>query len=168
MKELLESIPVPPKMYRHFAVITVVITACIAVFADGERREAIGAELKAEQQQAALRQAEADTLGPRKIHLEPSPKASTGSGFGTEGPVDPGGENLGAPEPMPTRGTATRINPYAASSMPPGFVPGARKLPGPSVGPAWKRPVQQPTAADLEKIRRAGEERGGAATPANQ
>ena len=31
-------------MYRHFAIITVVATACLAMFADGESRETIGAE----------------------------------------------------------------------------------------------------------------------------
>lgn len=31
-------------MYKHFAIITVVATACLAMFADGESRETIGAE----------------------------------------------------------------------------------------------------------------------------
>lgn len=31
---------IPPSMYRHFAVLTVVLTACLAMFAEGENREA--------------------------------------------------------------------------------------------------------------------------------
>jgi hypothetical protein len=31
---------IPPSMYRHFAIITVVLTAGLAMFADGENREA--------------------------------------------------------------------------------------------------------------------------------
>ena len=31
---------VPPKMYRHFALVTVALTAGVAMFADGENREA--------------------------------------------------------------------------------------------------------------------------------
>jgi len=35
------AIPVNAKMYRHFAIITVAITACLAMFADGENRETV-------------------------------------------------------------------------------------------------------------------------------
>jgi hypothetical protein len=31
---------IPPSMYRHFAILTVVLTACLAMFAEGENREA--------------------------------------------------------------------------------------------------------------------------------
>lgn len=35
-----------PSMYRHFAVVTVAITLVMVIFADGENREAIAAELQ--------------------------------------------------------------------------------------------------------------------------
>jgi hypothetical protein len=36
--------PVPAKLYRHFAVVTLVITVGMAMFADGENREAVARE----------------------------------------------------------------------------------------------------------------------------
>lgn len=38
---------IPPKMYRHFAVVTVLLTAGIAMFADGENREAAAVQVAA-------------------------------------------------------------------------------------------------------------------------
>lgn len=34
---------IPPKMYRHFAVVTVMLTTTVALFADGENRQAAAA-----------------------------------------------------------------------------------------------------------------------------
>ncbi len=51
-------IPVDAKMYRHFAIATVMITGCLAMFASGENREALEAQLAENQQQNAARQAE--------------------------------------------------------------------------------------------------------------
>lgn len=36
---------IPPSMYRHFAIVTVAITAGLAMFADGENREAQAAQV---------------------------------------------------------------------------------------------------------------------------
>lgn len=41
MSRIAKSSPVSAKMYRHFAAITVAITAALAMFADGESREAV-------------------------------------------------------------------------------------------------------------------------------
>lgn len=38
--------PVTPQMYRHFAVLTIAITAAVALFADGENREAMASEIR--------------------------------------------------------------------------------------------------------------------------
>lgn len=51
-------IPVSAKMYRHFAVITVAITTCLAVFADGENREAIAQQLAEKKANHEMQQAE--------------------------------------------------------------------------------------------------------------
>jgi hypothetical protein len=40
---------VKPEMYRHFAVLTVAITLVLMIFSDGENREAIAAEVEAQQ-----------------------------------------------------------------------------------------------------------------------
>ena len=40
-----QSQPVTARMYRHFAIFTVAITAAMALFADGENREAVASEI---------------------------------------------------------------------------------------------------------------------------
>jgi hypothetical protein len=45
---------IPPKMYRHFALVTVLLTTGIAMFADGENREAAAAQIEAREGQDAL------------------------------------------------------------------------------------------------------------------
>lgn len=37
---------IPPKMYRHFAVVTVLLTAAVAMFAGGENRKAVAAQVE--------------------------------------------------------------------------------------------------------------------------
>lgn len=40
-----QSQPITAQMYRHFAVLTVAVTAALALFADGENREAVAGEI---------------------------------------------------------------------------------------------------------------------------
>jgi hypothetical protein len=40
-----QSQPVTAQMYRHFAILTVAITAALALFVDGESREAVASEI---------------------------------------------------------------------------------------------------------------------------
>ena len=51
-------IPVDAKMYRHFAIATVLITGCLAMFASGENRQAIQDKIEAHQRRAEAQQAE--------------------------------------------------------------------------------------------------------------
>lgn len=48
---------VKPGMYRHFAVLTVACTVLLVIFADGENREAVAAEMEAQQDSDAERAA---------------------------------------------------------------------------------------------------------------
>ncbi|MBV1916608.1 MAG: hypothetical protein KUG65_00875 [Sphingomonadaceae bacterium] len=50
-------IPVTPKMYRHFAMITLAITGCLAMFADGENRQAVEQHLSDQKQMQDMRRA---------------------------------------------------------------------------------------------------------------
>lgn len=59
-------IPVSAKMYKHFAMTTVCITALLAIFADGSNREAIGDHLESQRQQAEMRSAEQDLTAQHK------------------------------------------------------------------------------------------------------
>ncbi|HYD25543.1 MAG TPA: hypothetical protein VEB68_12175 [Croceibacterium sp.] len=59
---------IPPKLYRHFAIVTVALTTGLAMFADGENREAVVQHIEAKQQASAVRRASyakfgAPTLG---------------------------------------------------------------------------------------------------------
>ncbi len=58
MSRVAPAIPVTAKMYRHFAIVTVGITACLAMFADGENREAVHDSIVRQQQQQQMAAAE--------------------------------------------------------------------------------------------------------------
>ena len=79
-------IPVSPKLYRHFAVATVAITACLAVFADGEQRQEIEQVVASRQQQNELQAKEreqARASGRRQMTF--TDKRKTTGRFGTDG-----------------------------------------------------------------------------------
>lgn len=46
-------IAVPKNLYKHFAVLTVVLTACVAMFAEGDSREQIAKQIAAHQEAKA-------------------------------------------------------------------------------------------------------------------
>lgn len=81
---------ISPKMYRHFAIVTVVISATIAMFADGDRRDAIAEGIAQREQKAELSQQEREKTGPRQVGTLPQQSGSWGSdsvgGFGS--PMD--------------------------------------------------------------------------------
>lgn len=58
MARMQPTIPVSPKMYRHFAIITVALTACLAMFADGENRQTIEDHLSKKRQNQEMVEAE--------------------------------------------------------------------------------------------------------------
>lgn len=62
---MVRSLPsaIPPKMYRHFALVTVALTASVAMFADGENREAAAAQIE-----------EPEAPAPAQQDLAPPPK----------------------------------------------------------------------------------------------
>lgn len=59
--------PVPLQMYKHFAVITVVLTATLALFADGENREALNEHLEERQREQELQAASQQITGPPRL-----------------------------------------------------------------------------------------------------
>ena len=70
-------------MYRHFAVVTVALTAGLAMFADGERRGAMAEELEAREQRQRLEIASQEKFGKPKL-VKRNPQATAGS-FGDDG-----------------------------------------------------------------------------------
>jgi hypothetical protein len=86
----------PMRMYRHFAVVTLVLTAAMAIFADGERRGAMAEEIAARQQRARLEQASVAKFGKPKLVSKvaqgPGSFAPDPGGYG-EPMVETGGGN---------------------------------------------------------------------------
>lgn len=77
--------PVPVKMYKHFAVVTVGLTATIALFADGENREAAASHIEGRQEQARVQAASQQITGaPRLVRAD---QQSVGA-FGSEASGD--------------------------------------------------------------------------------
>lgn len=62
-------IPVDAKMYRHFAIATVLITGCLAMFASGENREALADTIEAQQRKVEVEQAQADKPAAKKSNF---------------------------------------------------------------------------------------------------
>lgn len=104
-----QIVRVDAKIYKHFAVLTVVITACIGFFADTDNRQAIASEMDKRDQTVALRKAEEEKRAKHPV-LEnragngPPMADDLAGGYGA--PTD-GGSG---------RGTASSVLPGAGSS----------------------------------------------------
>lgn len=161
------------QMIRHFAVITILLTATIAIFADGERRDAIGAEIKSQQERTALVEAERT----RNAATRPAPLArSAGSGgfgsddvsnpefdegsvsvaMGTGGSARAGGEDYGRIVMPPPRAGAQGS---LANGMPAGL---DRSRSGGATSYGDKKKAYTPTAEERARLERA------AASPTNR
>ena len=62
---------IPPKMYRHFALVTVLLTLGVAMFASGENRQAVAAQIEERQQQQELERESNERFGPREAAHRP-------------------------------------------------------------------------------------------------
>ncbi|HEY6814433.1 MAG TPA: hypothetical protein VI168_02725 [Croceibacterium sp.] len=58
---------IPPKMYRHFALVTVLLTMAVAMFASGENRQATAAQIEERRQQEEFEQNSREKLDEPKI-----------------------------------------------------------------------------------------------------
>jgi hypothetical protein len=65
---------IPSKMYRHFALVTVALTTGIAMFADGENREATATEIGEREQQEELRRESLERSAPPTIGQAAKPR----------------------------------------------------------------------------------------------
>lgn len=82
------------RIYRHFAVVTLLLTGAVALFADGENRAAMAEEIAERQQRDALARASAEKFGPPKLIKAGAPDG--GGSFGPDigefgAPMDGGG-----------------------------------------------------------------------------
>lgn len=65
--------PVPAHLYRHFAIVTIGLTLVLALFTDGENRQAIAQEIESREEQAAFARASAQKFGKPKLLQAPPP-----------------------------------------------------------------------------------------------
>ena len=63
----LQTPAIPAKMYRHFAVLTLLLTASVAFFADGESREVVAAQVAETKQENAVRRQSYARFGAPKL-----------------------------------------------------------------------------------------------------
>ncbi|MBK9010141.1 hypothetical protein [Novosphingobium sp.] len=87
MRRAAPPLPISPKLLKHFAAVTVVLTACIAMFADGESREAIQEQVDMRAARNQLLETEAQKLGTRKLksNLAAKDKNPSSAGFSDDG-----------------------------------------------------------------------------------
>jgi hypothetical protein len=167
MRQPTPTIPVTSKMLRHFAVVTVAITACIGIFAQGEN-----AEVAAKPAQAAA-----------------APEESGGGMFdfgggGDGGGGGGGGEGSGFIQSAPPTMRSTPYGPAArisAADEGNGYTPPTNQLPIPkdtngvpapgaavtAVNPARPGKPQPPRKAsqqDIDRMMAASSQRSGRAT----
>lgn len=108
MANLVATPLVNAKVYRHFAAVTIAITLCVAMFANGEARQTVTDEITRKQQAAKLREADTRKFGAVKIGDRQQSAAAQGS-FGED--FDPSyGAGLGN-----GGSTAGSFNPHFAS-----------------------------------------------------
>lgn len=86
MRRATPSLPISPRLLKHFAAATLALTTCIAIFADGRTTEAVAETVKKNE----LKKAEVDTTGTRKKVFK-GIKVKTGSGMSYDDPGPAGG-----------------------------------------------------------------------------
>lgn len=115
---------IDPKMYRHFAAITLVISVCVAMFADGGRSDDSAVEPVASAPGTDKSVADGKPKRePALIDARKSPQSGWGSeSDGMSGPEDTGGDGAGsitansAPQPA---GIQIEIDPRTLAQMTP-------------------------------------------------
>lgn len=89
MSRIAKTLPVTPKMYRNFAVVTVVITGFIAIFADGENKayveDQIAQAKKTNSTGAKVAKASDETKGGLRVRDNGAAAGSFGADSGSDG-----------------------------------------------------------------------------------
>ena len=160
------------KVYRHFAVITIAVTACIGLFADGENTEAVRSRIEERQSRNHVLKAEAEKLGARrltagKLHLRDEKRAYVAFAPDASSDVrdDSGGVSINTDDDFrPQRRSGVPVTALQAPVGPPMLAPGT---PGGIVVAPRRRPAvaapKPPTAAEIEAMLEASRARSGSA-----
>lgn len=87
MRHPIQPLPISPKLLKHFAAATVVLTGLIALFAGGEQSQ-VAQELAAREERNKLVQTEAEVIGTREIGERETTR--TKGSWGSDGPENAG------------------------------------------------------------------------------
>ncbi|NBW76469.1 MAG: hypothetical protein EBR34_11815 [Sphingomonadaceae bacterium] len=90
MRRAAPSLPISPRLLKHFAAATLALTICIAIFADGSTTEAVAETVKSNE----LKKTEVDMLGSRKL-AQRGMKVRAGSPMPIDEPDFSGGSSGG-------------------------------------------------------------------------
>ena len=174
MNPAARTLPIPPSMFRHFAMITLAITGCVALFADGESREAIAGEVEARSDRNDLLRTEADKLGARKVKasgLRLRDSKRSYMAFAPDEPVSDG--NYGTPMDGSETSVGASLRPGAPALNLPGGERASSAAPPPPPGlppgatPAVKRKAPQIDEDQLAAIAAASRARSGSTSRAS-
>ena len=86
MRRATPSMPISPRLLKHFAAATLAITTCIAIFADGRTTEAVAETVKKNE----MKKAQVDAAGARNSVFK-SMKVKSGGGMSYDDPGPGGG-----------------------------------------------------------------------------
>ena len=182
MRRAAPQLPISPKLLKHFAAATVVITLCVAMFANGEQAQ-LSAEMHAREAKNELMRTEAEKLGTRKVAMgmkvKAQPQGGDDGGGGGEGDgsgsVDP--EARPAPPSFAQISRIDPMHPVMPRNLP--MTPGqtmtvkgqmASDLQGPIGDAARAKNAKKagsmfrPNEQQIEAIKAVSRERTGSAT----
>lgn len=89
MRRAAPSLPISPRLLKHFAAATLALTTCIAIFADGRTTEAVAETVKKNE----LKKAQVDALGARKQVFKGMKVKTGGMSYADPGPGVGGGDS---------------------------------------------------------------------------
>lgn len=168
MNPAARALPISPSVFRHFAIITIAITGCVALFADGESREAIVSQVEARSARNDLLKAEADKLGTRTLKASGLRLRDSKRSYLAFAPDEPVSDsNYGAPMDGSETTVGESLRPHGAGLNLPGAArQTATAPPGLPTGaaPAARKQQAQPTAEQLAAIAAASRARSGSSS----
>ena len=108
---------VPPKMYRHFALVTVLLTTSVAMFAEGENREVAESRIEQGEERQAVQRDDTEVARPPVAHrpAESRKRSYEGPGFGGFDPT------FGAPMDNPLTSLAANAADVASAVAQTGY-----------------------------------------------
>lgn len=155
MRRAAQTMPISPRLLKHFAAATLALTTCIAIFADGSTTEAVAETLKKNE----LRKTEVD-MGVSRRQVFSGMKVNTGNRMPADdpGPADAGGDSSFYQEPSTRPSSAMPGS--QQSARPEDFLPGG-ELAKKARDAAKPRSL---TPQELQKLQETSRARTGSAT----